>query len=122
MLKFRALAYSSSNVVEPTTIEVYSNRAEFALRHRRERFHNCDITIKSCADELDAIRWSRMSVSPHTTDKSVDVRELSPPVANARLRMNVHSLRHCARGVLGGTAVMGVVLLQRFSSHQFGAK
>ena len=63
MLKFRALAYSSCNVVEPTTIEVYPNRAEFALCHRRESFHDCNITIKPCADELDAIRWSRMSLS-----------------------------------------------------------
>jgi len=52
----------------------------------------------------------------------MDVRELSPPVAKARLRMNVHNLRHCARGALGGTAIVGVVLLQRFSSHLFGEK
>ena len=52
----------------------------------------------------------------------MNVRELSPPVANARLRMNVHNLRHCARGALGGTAVVGVVPLQRFSSHPFGGK
>ena len=50
----------------------------------------------------------------------MDVRELSPPVANVRLRMNVHNLRHCARGVLGETVVMGVVLLQGLSSHPFG--
>jgi len=97
--------------VEPTTIEVYPNRTEFALHRRRERSHDGNVTIKSDADELDAIRWSRMSVSPHKTDKSMDVRELSPPVAYARLRMNVHNLRHCARGALGETAVVGVVFL-----------
>jgi len=62
MLKFRALLHSSSNAVEPTTIEVYPNRAEFVLHRRRERFHDYNITIKSCADELDAIRWRKMSV------------------------------------------------------------
>jgi hypothetical protein len=70
------------------------------------------MTIKSYTDKLDAIRWSRTFVSFHITGILMDVRELSPPVAKARLRMNVHNLRHCARGALGGTAVADVVFLQ----------
>lgn len=52
----------------------------------------------------------------------MDVREFSSPVVKARLRMNVHNLRHCARGALGGTAAVGVVFLQLMSPHLFGAK
>jgi len=109
-------------MIEPTTIEVYSDSAEFTLHRRRECFHDCDITIKSCTDELNAIRWSRLSVSSRMMHGSMDVRELSPPVAKACLRMNVHNLRHCARGALGGTAVVGVVLLQWISPYLFGGK
>ena len=52
----------------------------------------------------------------------MDARELSLLVVKARVRMNVHSLRHCARGALGGTAVVEVVFLQQISTHPFGGK
>lgn len=122
MSKFRTLASCSGNAAEPTTIEVHPNRAKFILHHRGERLHNCNITIKSYTDEFDTIRWGNVSVSSYTEDRSMGVRELSPPAVKARLRMNVHNLRHCARGELGGTAVVDVVFLQQVSPHLFGGK
>lgn len=108
--------------MEPTTVEVYPNRTEFILHRRRERFHDRNITIKPYTDEFDAIYWSRISVSSQATERLIDVRELSPPVVNTRLRMNVHNLRHWARGALGGTDVVDVVFLQQFSPHLFEGK
>jgi len=49
----------------------------------------------------------------------MDARELSLSVVKARLRMNVHNLKHCARGALGGTAVVDVVFLQQISAHLY---
>ena len=105
-----------------TTIEVNPNHAELILHRRRERLHDCNITIKSYTDELDTIRWGKVSVSSHTEDRSMDVREFSPPAVKARLRINVHSLRHCARGAPGGTAVVEVVFLQQVSLQPFRGK
>lgn len=117
--KFRILAHCSGNALEPTTIEVHSNRAELILHRGRERLHDGNIAIKSYTDELYTIRCGEVSVSSYTEDGSMDVRELSPPVVKARLRMNVHNLRHCARGALGGTAVVDVIFLQQVSPHFF---
>lgn len=120
--KFRILVPCSGNALEPTTIEVHSNRAELILHRRRECLHDRNITIESYTDELYTIRCSEVSVSSHTEGGSMDVQELSPPVVKARLRMNVHNLRHCARGALGGTAVVDVVFLQQVSLNLFGGR
>lgn len=109
-------------MAEPTTVEVYPNRAEFTLHRGRESLHDCNISIKPYTDKLGAIRWSRVSVSSYTVNRSMGARELSPPVVKVRLRMNVHNLRHCARGALGGTAVVDVVFLQRISAHLYEGK
>lgn len=119
MFAFSILLSSSGSAVGPTTIEVHPNCAEFILHRRRKRLHDCDITIKSYTNELDTIRWGRLSVSCSITYRLMDVRDLSPPVVKARLRMNVHNLRHSARGALGGTAVVDVVFLYQVSPHLF---
>ena len=56
----------------------------------------------------------------HMLGRSTDTRALSPPVVKVRLIMNVHNLKHCARGALGGTAVVDVVFLQRVSPRLVG--
>ena len=103
-----------------TTVEVDPNRSELILHPRGERLHECNVTVKPYTNKLDTIRCNRSSVSLHAKRRLVDERELSPPVAKVRLRINVHNLRHCARGAPGGTAVVGVVFLKRVSSHLFG--
>lgn len=121
MLKLGILSSSSGNTVKPTTIEVDPNRTKLILHRRRERLHDRNITIKSGTDEPDAFRWNRAFISSHTESVLVDVREL-PPSAKARLRINVHNFRHCARSPLGGTAVMDVVFLQRVSPRLFSSR
>lgn len=51
----------------------------------------------------------------------MNAQELSPP-AKARLRMNAHNLRHCARGALGGIVVAVVALLQQISLRSLWGK
>lgn len=121
MSKLRIPSSSSGDAMEPTTIEAHPDRTELILHRGGERLHDSNITIESRTDELDAIRWNRASVSSHTEGTSVDVPELSPSV-KARLRMNAHNFRHCARSPLGGTAVMDVVFLQRVSPRLLGGK
>jgi hypothetical protein len=113
VLKFRASVSCSGNTVEPTTIEVYPNRAEFALHPRRERLHDCNITIKSYADELDMIRWGkgvcfilygrqidrRTGIST-TCDEGAFKNECTQPQALCTWRVG----RDCRRGRSGPTA------------------
>lgn len=106
----------------PTTVEVDPNRSEFILHPKGERLHECNVTIKPHTNKLDTVRWNRSSASSHAEGRPVDERELSPPFAKVRLRINVHNLRHCARGAPGGTAVVGVMFLQKVSSHLFGER
>lgn len=95
------------------------------MHRRRERFHDFNVTLESYTDKLGVIRWGKvfdLIRRVYTTERSMNPRKLSPPAVKAHLIINVHNLKHCARGVLGGTAVANVVFLQQVSPHLFEYK